>query len=122
MTPDATGKSGLNWRLKEAQTDWDGPTSSKGPLRVYIGMTSRSLDARRREHENLAHRKESTCPVHKAMRKLGKSHKWHLVTWEKLTNTTYDEARAHEKKLNEKLRNKAKYDRLQVLNRRTLSC
>jgi len=126
MTPDATGytwKQLLEDQKKAAQAEGGGDGGGKGgkkkPVRVYLGITSIGLKARRQQHMTDAHERRSTCPVHKEMRRMGKRREWYIHALKTLKDTTYRQAKQREKTT---LATYATFPGVRLLNRGTLGC
>ena len=111
MTPDATG---YTWkqRLKSGR-------GGGGTMHVYLGITSVGLPTRLRQHKADAHARDSECPLHREMRRLGKNRQWYVHELETLDKSTYQQAKKRERAI------KAEYGAFpgfKLLNRTTLGC
>lgn len=113
MTPDATG---YTWKQRLKDTD---NSSSGRKVHVYLGMTSVGLPTRLRQHKTDAHARKSECPLHREMRRLGENRQWYVHELEKLSGSTYQQAKRRERALKAKY---GAYPGFKLLNRTTLSC
>lgn len=114
MTPDATG---YTW--KQRLKDIKSADGSRRKVHVYLGMTSVGLPTRLRQHKTDAHARRSECPLHREMRRLGENRQWYVHELEKLSGSTYQQAKRRERAIKAKY---STYPGFKVLNRTTLSC
>ena len=106
-----------DWRVYTVSPSGDG-FSLTAPRPIYVGLTSRPLALRLREHRYMV-TKASKCPLHVAMREKHGQPSWHILTLETVCGAAYDDAKRVEKQHKAAIANRKG---VRLLNRGTLSC
>ena len=102
-------KSAFTWKTWVAKMQ-------SAPASIYVGMTSRSMSTRLREHRKMA-AKGSRCPLHSAM--ATRKSPWYIFELATKPGATYETAREAEQDIKRRIR---ALPGAELLNRLTLQC